>query len=342
MQHKAPTNLTQIARELGLSVTTVSRALKDGPEVHPDTRARVKTVAARVGYVANVAGLALRTGRTRTLTAILPLKTRGSLSDLVKLPLIEGMTLAAQSLGYGLMVASTVPEESPLSGLQRVLNSGGTDGVIITRTLSDDPRPAYLAERGFPFVSFGRSDVTIPHACIDVENEVIVEDATRRLIAAKCCRIALQLLVLDDHVSSMRLLGYRRALHAAGRDVDPALIGHSDSNIAASEAWVMRLLDLPSPPDGLICANELGLFGALSALRVRGLEPGRDMQVMVRDSTGLCRHVLADIGIHAVDMSAVGERLVEALVARIEAPAKLPLRALVGATYERVGNRAAD
>lgn len=336
MSRTGPANLSQIARDLGLSVTTVSRSLKDGPEVHPDTRARVKDAAARLGYVPNLAGRALRTGRTQTLTAILPLETRGSLSDLAKLPLIEGMTLAAQQGGYALSIASTIPEEDPQSGLQRVLNAGSTDGVIITRMLSNDPRPAFLQARGFPFVAFGRSDVAIDHACIDVENEAIAEDATRRLIAAGCRRIALQRLGLDDHVSTMRLMGHSRALQAAGLAPLPDLIGHSDYTIAATEAWVTRLLALPQPPDGLICANELGLLGALAALRQRGLRAGRDLRIIVRDSTGMSRHVLADIGVHSVDLTAAGEALIAALIARIETPQAAPTRHLIGATFENV------
>lgn len=333
MQRTAPANLSQIAKELGLSVTTVSRALKDGPEVHPDTKARVKAVAARVGYVPNLAGRALRTGQTRNLTAILPLETRDYLSDLAKLPLIEGMTLAAQDRGYALAIASTTPEEDPLGGLMRILRSGATDGVIITRIVSGDPRLPFLLERRFPCVAFGRSDLDLDYASVDVENEAIVEDAGRRLIAEGCRRIALQLLVPHDHVSAMRLVGYRRAMAAAGLTVEPSLIGEGAYTIEASEIWLSRLLDLPTPPDGLICANELGLIGALGALRARGLHPGRDLKIIVRDSTGLSRRVASDIGVHFVDMAGIGSQLVEALVTLIEDPGTPRHKTLVGASY---------
>lgn len=337
MSRQRPANLSQIARHLGLSVTTVSRALKNGPEVHPDTRATVQAAAAEMGYVPNLAGRALRTGRTGNLTAILPLETQGSLSDIAKLPLIEGMTLAAQQAGYALSVASTIPEEDPQSGLLRVLNAGSTDGVIITRMVSNDPRPALLRARGFPFVAFGRSDVAIAHSCIDIANEDIAQDATTRLAAAGCRRIALQLLVLDDHVSKMRLLGYRRALDAAGLDFRPDLVGHNGYTIDASEAWVGRLMALPEPPDGLVCANELGLMGALAALRRAGFRAGREVQLIVRDSTGLSRHVLDDIGVHFVDLTLAGRRLVEALIAAIERPEEPPVTTLLGARFDPVG-----
>lgn len=114
MAPPARPNLRQIANSLGLSVTTVSRALKEGPEVHPRTRARVQKAAAKAGYAPNIHGLALRTGRTRTIAAILPLETRAYVADLAKVPLIEGMTLAASENGYALSIFSTGPEEDQL------------------------------------------------------------------------------------------------------------------------------------------------------------------------------------------------------------------------------------
>ncbi|MBZ9822224.1 LacI family DNA-binding transcriptional regulator [Mesorhizobium sp. CA4] len=114
-------------------MTTVSRALKEGPEVHPRTRARVQKAAAKAGYTPNIHGLALRTGRTRTIAAILPLETRAYVADLAKVPLIEGMTLAASENGYALSIFSTGPEEDQLWSLQRLVQSGISDGIIITR-----------------------------------------------------------------------------------------------------------------------------------------------------------------------------------------------------------------
>lgn len=336
MSRRTPANLSQIARHLGLSVTTVSRALKDGPEVHHETRAKVQAAAAELGYVPNVAGRALRTGRTGTLTAILPLETQGSLSDLAKLPLIEGMTIAARKAGYALSVVSTSPEEDPQAALLRVLNAGSTDGVIITRMVTADPRPALLKARGFPFVTFGRSEGELTYSCIDIRNEEIAYDATARLAASGCRRIALQLLVLDDHTSNMRLQGYQGALAAAGLAFAPEIVGHSDYTIAASEAWVARLLALPDPPDGIVCANELGLMGALAGLRRAGLRAGRDLRVSVRDSTGLSRHVLASVGVHFVDLTLAGTLLVQALVTAVEQPEAPPIQRLLDGAFEDI------
>lgn len=318
-------NLRQIANALGLSVTTVSRALKDGPEVHPDTIRRVKIEAEAAGYVPNLAGRALRTGSTRILTAILPMETRDYLSDIAKLPLIEGMTLEARSRGYSLNVFSTTPEESPEENLTNVLLNSTADGVVITRMKSQDPRIPFLIERKMPFIAFGRTDIQRDYAFVDIDNEKIAFEATRDLLELGCRRIALQVLTLDDQSSAARMAGYTHALRSAGLAVDPVLVSHEAFTMEASERWMQSRLCLPDPPTALVCANELGLLGALSALRSKGRVVGQDFRIFIRDNTHIARYLSVPLFAHVVDMVSVGEKLISGLVQQIENP-DLPLR----------------
>ena len=313
-------NLKEIAAELSLSVTTVSRALKNGPEVHPSTVARVKEVAERVGYVPNHHGRALKTGRTLTLTAVLPMETPDYLSDLAKLPLIEGMTLAARRLGYSLSIYSTTSDDDPVESVRHLLQARSADGLIITRMVSGDPRVRLLLDQSIPFVAFGRTDLDVAYPFVDIDNEQIAYDATRRLMSKGCRRIALQLLVPNDQASAARLAGYARAMTEAGIPIDQSLIGHGTFTIESSAAWFDRLLASPDPPTGLACANELGLLGALHALGKLGLVPGRDVHIVTRDSTRLTRFLPAKIGVHSVDMADVGRKLIEVLESRIANP----------------------
>jgi len=330
-------NLRQIAGRLGLSVTTVSRALKDGPEVHPTTIARVKEAAAAAGYAPNFHGQALRTGRTHTIAVILPLETRAYLADLAKVPLIEGMTLAAQENGYTLSIYSTSPEEDRLKSLERLIQSSSSDGVIITRMMAQDARIAFMRQRRIPFVTFGRSDETDGYAYVDIDNESMGFEAATRLIAAGHRRIALQLLSRDDHSSALRLRGYQQALDKAGLPHDPRLVGYDDFTMAASESFFERMLDLSPPPTGLICANELGLLGAISALRKRNLQPGRDVGIVARDNTDICRYLSLPVLAHFVDMAEVGRQIVTALLLQIETPKSPPAQILLRGEFRPHG-----
>jgi LacI family transcriptional regulator len=201
-----------------------------------------------------------------------------------------------------------------------VLQSGAADGVIITRMLADDPRIPYLLERQVPFIAFGRSNIDRDYAYVDVDNERIALEATSHLIRNGRRRLALQLLTREDQYSATRLAGYRRALREHGVAFDPGLVGEEDFTMEASERWIGRLLDAPDPPTGLICANELGLLGALSALRRRGLAVGRSFEVATRDNTRIARYLSVPLAAHSVDMVRVGRALIDGLARQIEHP----------------------
>jgi LacI family transcriptional regulator len=339
MAPPARPNLRQIATSLGLSVTTVSRALKEGPEVHPRTRARVQKAAAKAGYATNVHGLALRTGRTRTIAAILPLETRAYLADLAKVPLIEGMTLAASEKGYALSIFSTGPEEDQLWSLQRLVQSGISDGIIITRMMANDPRITFLKEQRIPFVTFGRSAARPDCAYIDVDNEVMVREATTRLIAEKHRRIALQLLTRDDESCEQRLRGYRQALAEAKLRFDPVLVGHEEFTMAASERFFGSVLDLPDPVTALMCSSELGLLGAISALHKRDLVPGRDVGLFVRDNTHLSKYLAVPLLAHFVDLAEAGRLAVNAVLRQIDEPEAALAQIIMPGHFEYHGGR---
>ncbi|MBZ9739820.1 MULTISPECIES: hypothetical protein [unclassified Mesorhizobium] len=197
-----------LATTLELSLGTLVACILLGPL----TAARVKEVAKRVGYVPDHHGRALKTGRTMTLTAVLPMETSDYLSDLAKLPLIEGMTLAARQTGYSLSIYSTTPGDDPVESMRRLLQARTADGLIITRMVSGDPRVKLLFDQAIPFVTFGRPDLDIAYPYVDIDNEQIAYDATRRLMDKGCRRIALQLLVPKDQASATRLAGYQERL----------------------------------------------------------------------------------------------------------------------------------
>jgi LacI family transcriptional regulator len=322
-------NLRQIADSLGLSVTTVSRALKDGPEVHPRTIERVKAVAEAAGYVPNMHGLALRTGRTHAISAVLPLEAKAYLSDIARLPLIEGMTVAAQERGYTLSITSTLPEEDPLVAVKRVVQLRASDGVIITRMTEGDRRIPWLQQNRVPFVTFGRSADGESHPYVDVDNAHIAREATEYLLGQGHQRIALQTLSRNDVSSQDRRAGYMAALKSAGLPHDEDLVGYEDFSMATSQHSFVRMLDLPAPPTALISANEIGLLGALAALRDRGLVPGQDVTIVARDNTGICDFLSLPVLTHSVDMQIVGQKLVTALIACIENQDAAPVQSVL-------------
>ena len=269
-------NLKTLAEHLGLSVTTVSRALKDGPEVRPETIAKVKAAAAEFGYVPNIGGVHLRTGRTMKICSILYAPEVGDYGDPAFLAQVESLSNGLEPAFYNLMVLAQTAGQGPLDPVRKVLDQRLADVVIFSRTQPQDARAAYCLERDFPFVSFGRTALPTPHAYIDHDDEGAVFDAVTALIRDGHRRIALLNPTGGLTYLGLREQGYRRAFAAAGLPVDPALLRFAPLSVRAHREAVMALLAEAPSVTAFVGANQMSVVGALEAIIESGRDTGRD------------------------------------------------------------------
>ena len=155
-------SLKEIAQELGLSLTTVSRALNGYSDVSGKTRELVVAAAKARGYRPNPSALRLATGRTNAIGVVYPLTTN-DISDPLFLDVVGGMTTRLDKAGFDLLIISAMPGEE-MRPYVRMIEGRRVDALIVARTLMHDPRLEYLSERGYPFVAYGRSEITKPYA----------------------------------------------------------------------------------------------------------------------------------------------------------------------------------
>lgn len=274
-------NLKTLADHLGLSVTTVSRALKDGPEVRPDTIARVKEAAAALGYVPNVGGIHLRTGRTMKVCSILYAPEVGDYGDPGFLAQVESLSAGLEPSNYNLIVLAQTGRQTPLDAVQKVCGQRLADAVVFSRTTPLDERARYCLERGFPFATFGRTELLTPHAFVDQDDEGAVFDAVTRLAADGHRRIALVNPAGELTYLGYRLRGYRRGLAQAGLPWDPALSVSAELSVRATRETARRLLTADRSITALVCANQMSVVGVLEGLIGCGIDTVRDGLVVV-------------------------------------------------------------
>lgn len=269
-------NLKTLADHLGLSVTTVSRALKDGAEVRPETIAKVKAAAAEFGYVPNIGGVHLRTGRTMKICSILYAPEVGDYGDPAFLAQVESLSNGLESAYYNLIVLAQTAGQGPLDPVRKVLDQRLADAVVFSRTQPQDERAAYCLERDFPFVSFGRTTLSTPHAYIDHDDEGAVFDAVTGLIRDGHRRIALLNPTGGLTFLGLREQGYRRALRDAGLPVDPTLLRHAPLSVRAHREAIAALLAEDAGVSAFVCVNQMSVVGALEAIIDSGRDTGRD------------------------------------------------------------------
>ena len=188
--------IRKLARELNLSIGTVSRALNERPDVSDATRERVKSAAAATGYVANQSGRSLRKGCTGIVAVVIPTTAFSTTTQAVFFAVIEGVRRTLLDAGFDLVVLFRGPDEDELQSLARIVSRRVADGVIITQTRAEDPRIRYLADAGVEFVAFGRSAGCERFAWVDLDFEGAATQAVRLFHAAGHRRIAL---VISEH-----------------------------------------------------------------------------------------------------------------------------------------------
>lgn len=277
------TTIRSISAETGLSLATVSRALKASPAVRPDTMRVVQDAAEKLGYRRSTVAANLRKGRTGLLSLVIPIERPGDLlGDFGALQLMAGACARVASSDHTLTLVPYGFNEPPGDVVADLVGRGVSDGLILTLTQAADARVAALQARGVPFVTFGRTELPRPHPFYDFDDADFAYRATRLLIARGCRRPALVCQAGPALYNQHRRNGFSHALAEAGL---PYAVGRivGQNDIAA----VRRLVRGAEPPDGMVCDNEVSALATMTALREEGRQIGRDIHMTTLETSAL-------------------------------------------------------
>ncbi len=254
-----------IAEKLGVSVTTVSRSMEDGYKTSPETVARVREMAIRLGYVRNLDGKKLRTGKSLVMMALLGSTREEEVGDSGSVGLLNGIHRRFSATEYSVRTAPVMIGADGLDKVQEIVRGRNADGLILDHTLPQDDRIRFLLEKNHPFVTFGRSDMCSEHAYFDIDNEYAAWQGTTSLASFGYTRIALLEASPEFLFVRQRMPGYARALQDAGLIVEPRLIRHIplEADIAREEARSL----MSEGVDAIVCVNEAVFLGARAGIR---------------------------------------------------------------------------
>lgn len=207
-------SLKAIAKELGISVTTVSRALNGYDDVSQETRARVEAEAQRRGYRPNTFARRLKMGKIDAVGLVFPVRP-APLNNNVFLEMVGEISHELARYEIDLLLIAD-DEQADKHGYMRMVQSRRVDALIVAHTLDDDPRLIQLLSSGFPFLALGRSRLPQPYAWFDFDNQAGTYRATRHLISQGHQRIALLSENNNQAFITQRRNGYLQALREAG------------------------------------------------------------------------------------------------------------------------------
>ncbi len=310
-----PHNVTikDIARELGVSPSTVSRALKDHPDISPETKRQVRELVEKLKYKPNAVALSLRNRKTNIIGVIVPEMVHHFFSSV-----ISGIEEAAMAGGYNVMIfQSNENYEREVLNVQSLMSSR-VDGALasISKTSKKFGHFRDLINNDIPLVLFDR-------VCDELETDkVIVDDfngaftAVEYLISTGCRRIAHFAAPQHLLIGYQRQRGYITALEKNGLEVDYNLIVKCDTHDEALEV-TPKIMNRENPPDAIFAVNDMTATGILKVLKRLNLKVPDDISV-AGFTDGLVSTVtdppLTTVSQHGFEL---GKRAAEILLDRI-------------------------
>jgi DNA-binding LacI/PurR family transcriptional regulator len=277
-----------VARQAGVSISTVSRVINGSAPVVPETAERVLGIIAELNFRPKAAARILARQKTDTIGLVLPVISGDFFADM-----LEGIERGVVEGGYDLLVHSTHSEIRPHSPFKHVLGEQNTDGLIVFTDSLDDAELSRLSEIGFPVVLLHRSSppgLDIP--CVMVENKNGARAMVEHLIQVHGRRRIVFLRGPAEHEDSYwREQGYRQALAQHGMAVDPALFEDGRFNTDAAYQATRRLLAKGVDFDAVFAGDDDSATGALAALQEHGLRVPGDISLAGFDNSTMARFI---------------------------------------------------
>lgn len=273
---KKESTIRDIALKLNISVSTVSRALRNMPEVNKETREMVMKVAKKMNYEPNRVAQSLRINRTSTIGVIVPEVEMHFFSSI-----ISGIQETANRLGYNVMFCqSNESYETELANIQTLFSSR-VDGLLISLSRETDD-PAHinsLLEKNFPLVLFDRVFDDLNTSKVIVDDYEGAFKAVEYILKTGCKNIAYLGGPKNLSISNSRLAGYLDALKQGNARQEPLIVHSEGLEVGAARA-AEQLLEMETPPDAIFCFNDPVAIKALQVVKQKGLSIPEDISLV--------------------------------------------------------------
>ncbi len=278
MEEKAPMTMKDIAREFGISVATVSRALKDSPRISKERREAIQQYAREHNFYPNAIGEALRHSRVmppRIIGVIVPEFTHYYFSSI-----LTGIEEAAAARGYRIMVALSGEQYEREARICENFHRYKVCGVIVSQAKDTKNYDHYqkLIDAGIPLVFYDRICTGVNASRVVVDDYMGAYNAVTYLVETGCKRIAFYGGPRQLEISKNRFNGYKDALLKHGMKVDEQIIRVCD-NRADAEQITPELMALDNPPDGFFAVNDDTAIGILYTVKHAGYRVPEDVSI---------------------------------------------------------------
>lgn len=314
----APT-IMDVARESGVSYTTVSRVLNGYEFVKAATRDKVLSTAEKLGYVPNQQARSLAGGRSNLIGILVPTLDNGYIAEIIR-----GIDEELAISNYNLILYTTHRHGGKESNYVATIVNGAADGLLLVVPMLSSTYLDALRQQHFPYVLIDQSDFAEKSPVVNATNWQGAYDATQYLIELGHRRIGF-ITGLPELTSAVeRLEGYRTALADHQLPIEETLIVEGDFAEQGGYLAAKKLLALPTRPTAIFASNDISAFGAMQALRDHGLRIPEDISLLGFDNIPQASITHPKLTSVHQPLEQMGRMAVRMLLEQIENPDRPP------------------
>lgn len=307
--------LKDIARQCGVSVASVSKAINYMPGVGALTAQRIRETSRLLGYLPNAAAQALKTNRSFNIGVLLEDDEHHGLLHQFFVSVLEGFKITMEEQGYDLMLMNRTVGKRRISYLEHCRHSN-LDGIFVACIDFMDPELLELAASGVPLVSI---DHTYPgHPSVYSDNKDGICQAVRYAYEMGHRKIA-YICGSPAGVTRKRLEGYHLAHQQLGlEDVSEYQLFSRYRDVKGTKAATEKLLSLSNPPTCILFPDDYAAMGGMMAIREAGLKIPQDISVIGFDGLDCMQYISPQLTTIRQDVMTIGEKAAGLLLIKIE------------------------
>jgi LacI family transcriptional regulator, repressor for deo operon, udp, cdd, tsx, nupC, and nupG len=272
------TSIKDIAKAAGVSHTTVSRALRDSPEIGESTKQRIRNLSERMGYRPSAAARSLVTHRTHTIGVVIT-----SLADPFHTDVVQGIERSAQEYRYSILLTMSHEDPARERAVAETLIEKRVDGLIVAASRLGDYYLSFFQLHPIPIVLLNTHHRGEHIYSVATDNRAAGYEAGRYLIGLGHRRLGYIGNTLGGQTDRERLAGLRRAVREAGPGSAVERAPRGNGRVEGGLEAMRQVLKLRQPPTALFCYNDLTAIGALKAILEAGKRVPDDFSLVGMD-----------------------------------------------------------
>lgn len=315
--------IKDVAKAAGVSVSTVSKVMNDGPSISDATKEHVRRIMEDLQYHPNEQARNFARQKTNNIVFLALLEEHTAFKNPHMFEIMCGaQEILAKNL-YNLSFVGVKTEEEALNHVEAIIGTKSADGIIVHGSATTKELVNQLVKSGFPHIIIGKPAFKCAACWMDINNSISGLMAAEHLTECGYGKIAFVGGAKGDEISTKRLNGFISAMHDIGYRVSDKFIKYGDYTKESGYLLTMELLQESEQPDAIICENNHIALGVVKAINAKGKRIPEDIAIVSFDDYPLSRVIEPLLTVVDIDVYDMGNQAGSILIRKINNPALL-------------------